>query len=74
MFMVSYSIPFYEIGNQTEYGLVTVKDSVLPVVIDGMVILEGITLLVFQEDARYVAFGKGIVIAVGCQIAAIQRL
>ena len=74
MFIASYSIPFYEIGYQTENGFVAVEDGVLPVIIDGMVILEGITLLVFQEDAGYVAFGKGIMIAVGCQITAVQRL
>ena len=72
--MIRLSIPFYEIGHQTKNGFVAVEDGVLPVVIDGMVIFEGITLLVFQEDAGYVAFSKGIMIAIGCQVTAVQRL
>ena len=68
------SILFYEIGHQTEDGLIAVEDGVLPVVIDGMVIGEGCALLVFEEDAGHMALSKGIVVAVGGQVTAVQCL
>ena len=39
-----------------------------------MIVLEGVTFLVLQEDAGHVARGEGIVVAIGSQIASMQGL
>ena len=46
----------------------------LPVVVDGVVIRVGVTLLILQENAGDVAGGEGIMVTVGGQFAAVQRL
>ena len=39
-----------------------------------MIVLEGVTFLVLQEDAGHVARGEGIVVAVSSQVASMQGL
>ena len=45
----------YKVCHNTENWLVRVENGVFPVIIDCMVILEGIAVFVFKEDARNVA-------------------
>ena len=67
-------ILFYEVAHQTEYWLVAVEADSLICVEDGVIVLEGVTILIFQEDAGHMSLGKGIMVAVGCQVAAMQGL
>ena len=69
-----FSIPADEVCHQFENGLIAVKDGRFPIVIDGVVIREGIAVFVLQKDARYVTDGEGLVVAVGRQGTAVQGL
>lgn len=71
---VSLLILLYKIVHQTEYRLVTIEADCLVGVEDGVVILEGIALLVLEEDAGHVARSERIVVAIGSQFATMQSL
>ena len=46
----------------------------LPVVVDGVVVLERVAALVLEEDARHVAQGERVVVAVALQLGTVQSL
>ncbi len=64
-------IPFHKIPNQPENWLVGVELHRLVGVEHSVVILEGIAFLVFEEDARNIAFCKRIMVAVASQFSTI---
>ena len=56
---------FHEVTHKSEYGFVAVEAHGLIGIEDSVVILEGIAILVFKENAGDMARGKWIVVAVG---------
>ena len=66
------SIFLNKICHQTENWFVAVELDGLVRIIDGMVVLEGIALLVLQEDARYMTRSKGVMVAIGSQVATME--
>ena len=68
------SIPLDKIPHQPEQRLVRVEHRVLPVVVDGVVVLERIATLVLEENARHVAQGERVVVAVAFQLGTVQPL
>ena len=63
-----------EVCDKAEDGQIAVEDSILPIVFMGVIPLESITFLVLEECARYSAHCERIVVAVGCQLTAVQGL
>ncbi len=59
---------------QSEYRLITVEADGVVVVVDCVVVLKGIALFVFQEDAWHMALCKRVVVAVGCQFSSVECL
>ena len=62
-----------KIGYEFECWLVTIEYGTLPSVKRCVIELEGITLLVFEEDARNVTLSEGVVVAISCQFTTIER-
>lgn len=67
-------ILFHKVTHKSENGFITVEAHSLVGIEDGMVILEGITILVFQEDAWDMTRGKWIMVAVCSQFSSVQGL
>ena len=67
-------ILFYKVAHQTEDGFVAVETDRLVGIEDGVIVLEGITLFVLEEYTRHMVCGKGIVVAVGCQVTTMQGI
>ncbi len=55
-----------------ENRLIAVELDCLVRIIDSMVVLECIALLVLQKDARHMACGIGIMVAIGGQVATME--
>ena len=66
------SIFLNKVLHQTENWFVAVELDGLVRIIYGMVVLEGIALLVLEEDAGHMACGIGIMVAIGSQVATVQ--
>ena len=69
---VEYSIFLNKVRYQAEDRLVAIELDGLVRIIDSVIVLEGIALLVLEEDAGYVACGEGVMVAIGSQIASMQ--
>ena len=67
------SIALHKIAHQTEDWLVAVETNGFVRIVDGVVVLESIALLVLQKDTGHMASGEGIMVAIGCQIASMER-
>lgn len=65
-------VSIYKVANQTKDGFVAVKLYSLVRIVDGVIILESIAFLVFQEDTRHMTGGEGVMVAIGRQITTMQ--
>ena len=61
-----------EIRDKFEDRFVVGVDSVFPVVVDSVIVLESVAMLVHQEDAWNVSYSKRIVVAVVGEFLSIQ--
>ena len=66
------SIFLNKVRHQAENWFVTIKLNCLVGIIDGVVVLESITLLVLQEDARHMTCGIRVMIAIGSQVTSMK--
>ena len=69
LFWNLYLLLLYEILDEIYCWLIVGEDSVLPGVVYRVVVLEGIAMLIHEEDAGHVALGKGVVVAIIGQLA-----
>ena len=72
--MAKVLIPLHEIPHQLEHWLIALKANCFVGVVDGVVIRESVSFLVLEEDARHMACGKWIMVAVASQFSTVQAL